>query len=102
MLKELIADKINIFKTGIQYHMFHALALIITGLLSDKLKKNLNSIYYLFISGIIFFSGSLYLISIFKYSFLGILTPIGGLFFIGGWIMLLYKISKKIISYESN
>ena len=102
ILKELIADKINVFKTGIHYHMFHALALIIVGLLSDKLRRNLNSVYYLFISGIIFFSGSLYLISTCKYSFLGVFTPIGGLFFIIGWALLLFKISTKNTNYEHN
>ena len=49
---------------------------------------------FFFIAGIILFSGSLYLISIYKYSFLGMVAPIGGLSFIIGWALLLYKISN--------
>jgi uncharacterized membrane protein YgdD (TMEM256/DUF423 family) len=93
-LENIIADKIDIFKTGVQYQIFHGLALILTGILSKVLEINLNISGYLFIIGIILFSGTLYLISIYKYSFLGMITPIGGLFFIIGWFILIFKISN--------
>ena len=95
-LSNMIGDEIEVFKTGVQYQIFHSLALILTGVLAKILNLDLNSVGYIFLTGIIIFSGSLYIISIYKYSFLGMITPIGGLFFIIGWIVLYYKISNLI------
>ena len=93
-LSNIIGDKMDTFKTGVQYQMFHSLALIIIGILSKVFEVDLSTTGYFFIIGIILFSGSLYLISIYKYSFLGMVAPIGGLSFIIGWTLLLYKISN--------
>ena len=93
-LENMIGDKMETFKTGVQYHMFHGLALILTGILSKIFEIDISSVGYLFIIGIILFSGSLYLISIYKYSFLGMIAPVGGLSFIIGWIVLFYKLSN--------
>ena len=93
-LANIIGDKMDTFKTGVQYEMFHSLALIITGILSKVFEVDLSGAGYFFIAGIMLFSGSLYLISIYKYSFLGMVAPIGGLFFIIGWALILYKISN--------
>ena len=93
-LEKIIADKMDTFKTGTQYQIFHGLALIMTGVLSKTLDIDLTVVGYLFILGIILFSGALYLIAIYKYSFLGMIAPIGGLFFIFGWIALLYLIAR--------
>ena len=82
------------FKTGIQYQIFHGIALIITGILSIVLKIDLNIVGYLFVSGIFLFSFILYLIAIYKYSFLGMVAPIGGLSFIMAWALLLYKVGN--------
>ena len=92
-LESTISDKMETFKTGVQYQIFHGLALIVTGLLSIVLKIDLSIAGYLFIVGICLFSGTLYLISIYKYSFLGMVAPIGGLSFIIAWSILFYKIS---------
>tara|TARA_B100000945_G_C20274368_1_gene545515 strand:- start:383 stop:736 length:354 start_codon:yes stop_codon:yes gene_type:complete len=92
-LEKLIGDKTETFKTGIQYQMFHSLGLIIIGILSKFFEIDLNTSGYLMISGIILFSGSLYLISIFKLTYFGIVAPLGGLCFIFGWLYLFYKIS---------
>ena len=92
-LESTIDDKMETFKTGVQYQIFHGLALIVTGLLSIVLKIDLSIAGYLFIVGICLFSGTLYLISIYKYSFLGMVAPIGGLSFIIAWSILFYKIS---------
>lgn len=91
-LSEIINDKIAVFKTGVQYHMFHAIALILAGIISKILTINTSTAAYFFIIGIILFSGSLYLISIFKFSNIGIITPIGGVCFIIGWSILFYNI----------
>ena len=93
-LENIIENKIDIFKTGIQYHMFHSLAIILTGIISKTFELPMHNVAYLFITGIILFSGSLYLIAIYKHSFLGAITPIGGMSFIIGWILLFYTLVK--------
>ena len=90
-LENMIGDKMDTFKTGVQYHMFHGLALILTGILSKIFEIDISTAGYLFAIGIILFSGSLYLISIYKYSFLGMIAPVGGLCFVFGWGFLIYK-----------
>ena len=93
-LQDLISDKMETFKTGVQYQMFHGLALILTGVLSKVFDLDASIAGYLFLIGIVLFSGSLYLIAICKYSALGMIAPIGGLSFIIGWAFLLYKVFK--------
>ena len=93
-LTNIIADKIEVFKTAVQYQIFHALSLILIGIISKIFSVDLNIVAYLIISGIFFFSGSLYLISIFKLSYLGMITPIGGILFIIGWSILLLRMSS--------
>ena len=92
-LESTIKDKMDVYKTGVQYQMFHSLALLIVGLLSISLSKNLDIVGYIFSIGIVLFSGSLYLIAVKKLSFMGMITPIGGALFIIGWILLLYKLT---------
>ena len=96
-LKEMVDERaIETYQTGVQYHFYHVIALAITGLL---LKNGSNVWYkragYLFIIGIIIFSGSLYTMTFLKaaavdgVNWLGAITPIGGLCFIVGWLCLL-------------
>jgi len=82
------------FKTGVQYQIFHGLGLILIGILSKVLEVDLSMSGYFIIAGVLFFSGSLFLISIFKLSFMGAIAPIGGLSFILGWITLFLKINS--------
>ena len=96
------AETVGIYQTGVQYQMYHALALIVVGLLVERMAGNLvNYTGYLFIAGIVLFSGSLYLIASLKAmhktvpAFVGIMTPIGGLLFILGWVVLLVALLKK-------
>ena len=91
-LEDKIADKMDTFKTGVQYQIFHGLALMLTGILSINLDVDLSIVGYLFIIGIVLFSLSLYLIAVCKYSFLGMVAPLGGLSFIMACALLLYKI----------
>ena len=93
-LANMIADKIEVFKTAVQYQIFHALGLILIGIISKIFSVDLNIVAYLIISGIILFSGSLYMISIYKLSYLGMITPIGGTLFIIGWSLLLFRLSS--------
>ena len=102
-LKKLVnADTVASYQTGVQYQFYHAMALIIIGILAEKLSSSfINYAGFFFIGGIIFFSGSLYLLASMKAmnkivpSFIYPITPLGGLFFILGWIMLLVAILKK-------
>jgi uncharacterized membrane protein YgdD (TMEM256/DUF423 family) len=102
-LKKVVTpENVAIYQTGVQYQMYHALALFIVGLLSEKIASGyLTTAGVLFVAGIVLFSGSLYLIvSLYAMNrtvptAVGILTPIGGLFFIGGWICLLVSLLKK-------
>lgn len=94
-LKEIITDEsMRTFETGARYHVYHSLALLMIGILLYYRKTSLMPIAgWLFVGGIICFSGSLYLISFSEVenlplNVLGPLTPIGGVLFIAGWILL--------------
>jgi len=101
---ERIADAktMEIYKTGVQYQMYHALALLFLGLMTGRMAGSLvNYSGFFFIAGVVFFSGSLYLIASLKTMnkvvppLVGIMTPIGGVFFILGWVLLLVSFLRK-------
>jgi len=102
-LKKIVdAETVGVYQTGVQYQMYHALALLVVGLLAEKLAGSLMSYSgFLFLGGIVLFSGSLYLIASLKAmnkdvpTAIGIMTPIGGLLFIIGWILLLVALVKR-------
>jgi len=77
----------SVFQTAVQYHFYHSLALLAVGViaLSQPQTALLRSSGYLFVVGIVVFSGSLYLLSISGMRWLGAITPLGGLAFIAGW-----------------
>lgn len=98
-LKPLLSiTELQTYETGVKYHLIHSLAIILIALLSNfnKNQKVITSAYLLFI-GIILFSFSLYLLSlkqvlgIENWSFLGPITPLGGLLFISGWLLLCWS-----------
>lgn len=98
-LKEKLTEKyLAIWETAVQYQMFHALGLILIGILmSSSLLgplTQLNWAGYLLLAGIIIFSGSLYVLSLSGIGILGAITPIGGVAFIAGWIMLIIAALK--------
>ena len=89
-------NRVATFETAVQYQSFHALALLLVGLLAMKIDSNLLTYAaYMFTVGTIIFSGSLYTLSITNLTFLGAITPIGGLLFLVGWGMLLVSIVKN-------
>lgn len=103
-LKKLVApETVGTFQTGVQYQMYHAFALLIAGLLWERLAGSISLVWagWSFIIGMLLFSGSLYALVMLKATNkvglggLGILTPIGGLFFIAGWVFLAMAIIKK-------
>jgi uncharacterized membrane protein YgdD (TMEM256/DUF423 family) len=83
----LSAELLSTFQTGVQYHMYHALALFGVGLLTlNYPAASLPKVSgYLFLAGILLFSGSLYLLSFTGVRWLGAITPLGGLAFLAGW-----------------
>jgi len=99
-LKRIVsANDVAVFQTGVQYQMYHTLALLITVIVYDRIRTNwLKWTGYLFSFGILFFSGSLYLITALNAfgksipTAIGIITPIGGVLFICGWLCLLIGI----------
>jgi len=86
----LSPERIETWQTGVQYHMFHTLALLGTGLLIEHggRTKILYGSAQLFLAGNILFSGSLYLLAVTGTSWLGMITPAGGLAYLGGWWLL--------------
>lgn len=102
-LKEkLQATELAIYETGVRYQFYHVFALLITGILYASFSN--NSMLWsgrLFIAGIVLFSGSLYALTYIlstgqdQWKWIGAITPIGGLCFISGWIMMVMSIIKK-------
>jgi uncharacterized membrane protein YgdD (TMEM256/DUF423 family) len=87
-----LAGRLDWFETGAEYHMVHALALILTGLVAERRQpsKVLGLAGALFVLGILLFSGSLYAMTLLaaNWKWLGAITPFGGLSFILGWVLL--------------
>ena len=82
----------SIYEKAVLYQMFHALSILIVSLINAFLdKSDLSIVIWCFAIGIILFSGSLYILSITQIKWLGAITPIGGLLFIVGWVLLFYK-----------
>jgi len=87
----LSPEMIAVFQTGVQYHMYHALALIlVSGIMGRMSGWLIQSAGWCFAAGIVFFSGSLYALAITGVTILGAITPIGGLFFLAGWACLAF------------
>ncbi|WP_033827466.1 DUF423 domain-containing protein [Bacillus andreraoultii] len=87
---------LSTWQTGVQYQMFHAVALLAIGILLSKFPDSslLSWSGWLFFVGIVLFSGSLYILSISGIKVLGAITPIGGVSFLAAWILLMVASSK--------
>jgi len=84
------------FHTGVEYQFYHALALLIVGMLRRWLTHPwLDYAAYAFIGGIILFSGSLYLYVLTGATAIAMITPIGGVAFILGWLLLALVVRKQ-------
>lgn len=85
----LTADMLAVWQTAVTYQMAHALGLFIVALLAFKLNTALLSwSAYLMLAGIVFFSGSLYVLALTGIRPLGAITPIGGAFFLVSWALV--------------
>jgi uncharacterized membrane protein YgdD (TMEM256/DUF423 family) len=102
-LKEILTEQsLNTFETGVRYQVYHVFALALTALIYKEFRnKFITTAGILFMLGIGFFSGSLYLLTYFSakaivgYEWVGAITPIGGLFFITGWLCLSLGVKYK-------
>lgn len=96
-LKKILSpEMLAVYKTGVEYQFYHALGLLLVGLLGFRVEsKWLRWSGTLLIFGIIIFSGSLYALSISGIKILGAITPIGGLAFVAGWICLAIAVWKR-------
>jgi uncharacterized membrane protein YgdD (TMEM256/DUF423 family) len=85
----LTPDMLAVFETGARYHMYHALAILLTGVLMSRLEgRALVTAGWAFGAGILLFSGSLYALALTGVTTLGAITPLGGVAFLIGWIAL--------------
>jgi len=96
-LKNILSPEVlAVYKTGVEYQFYHALGLLLIGVIGFQVKSKYLQWSGLFISiGIILFSGSLYVLSISGIKVIGAITPIGGLSFVAGWIFLAIAIIKR-------
>ncbi len=90
VLKDKIsAYQLEIFKTGVFYHLINALGLLAIGWFNTQIHDpKLNMACLLLFSGIILFSGSLYLLSLTQIKWFGMITPLGGIVLLVGWLMI--------------
>ncbi len=97
-LKSRVAeDLLAVWNTGVQYHMYHALALLLVGWLLQQSPADtaLRWAGGLFLAGILLFSGSLYTLVLSGVRPLGAITPIGGFAFLGGWLALAWGVFRQ-------
>jgi len=99
-LKDILSDsQLHSFETGIRYQLFHAITLLILALNTEKFNHHLKKSLKLMTTGVYLFSFSIYLLSIqdvigISLTFLGPITPIGGLLLITSWALLFFSIKK--------
>lgn len=84
------AELLAVYHTAVQYHFYHALGLLMVGLIAMQLPASglVRAAGWLMLAGIVLFSGSLYLLSMSGIRWLGAVTPFGGTAFIGAWLLL--------------
>ena len=104
-LKKIVSpEAVATFETGVRYQFYHTFALLLVAVLYEKFPNKFlvwagNS----FLAGMLLFSGSLYALALLNDSGnvglrkIGIVTPFGGLFFIAGWLFLMWGVSKRIL-----
>ena len=93
----LSAESMSIYQTGVQYQMTHALGLLLIGLLLERRTQNVKLIRagWLLVAGSVIFSGSLYGLALSGVRILGAITPLGGLCFLAGWILLVWAMATE-------
>ncbi len=96
---KLSEDQLKSFETGVKYQMYHAIILILIGIIFPFMKYSQIIMAWCFLIGILLFSFSIYGLILSsakgkKLSFLGPVTPMGGLLLVVGWVLLTYNLSR--------
>jgi len=92
----LSSELLSVYQTAVDYHMWHAIGLIVIGLIHEKKSSPVvQTSGFLMLAGIILFSGSLYALSLSGLRILGAITPIGGVCLLIAWILLAYAQLKN-------
>ncbi|PKV64068.1 uncharacterized membrane protein YgdD (TMEM256/DUF423 family) [Polaribacter sp. Hel1_33_96] len=97
-LKEILtAEQLLSFETAVRYQMYHAIVLLFVNIFEGFSAKQKNVISILFFMGVLFFSGSIYLIQLTSITAKSIwfVTPLGGFFFVIGWVSMMVIFIKK-------
>jgi len=97
-LKEILtAEQLLSFETAVRYQMYHAIVLLFVNTFEGFSAKQKNVISIMFFMGVLFFSGSIYLIQLTSITAKSIwfVTPLGGFFFIIGWVSMMVIFIKK-------
>jgi uncharacterized membrane protein YgdD (TMEM256/DUF423 family) len=97
-LKTLLAEngRLDTYELAVRYHFYHTLALLAIGILLDRKNSKYLSWSALFIlAGMLFFSGSLYILALLNTTSVALITPLGGVFMIVGWGLLFYSVIKN-------
>ena len=93
----LSADLLTVFETGVRYQMYHAFGLFVvawTAQQSSQAAAWVSMAGWLFVAGIVLFSGSLYLVSLSGVRWMGAFTPVGGVALLAGWLTLAWGVWK--------
>lgn len=95
---KLSEEMLTIFETGVRYHFYHAIGLLVVGLVAHYLPDSalLKWSGWLMVAGILIFSGSLYVLAASGIRWLGAITPIGGICFIASWILIAIAVGKGL------
>jgi len=89
-------DLLVVFETAARYQMYHALGLLAVAVLADRISHaGVRAAGWLFLAGTVFFSGSLYALSLTGIRALGAVTPVGGICFIAGWVALAIGVWRR-------
>jgi len=94
--KQVGPERLAVWQTAVQYHAWHGLALFGVGLLmrASPARRGLAAAGWLFVAGIVLFSGSLYLLVATGVSGFGMVTPVGGIAFLAGWATLGWSVLR--------
>ena len=99
-LKDVLdSNQLASFETGVRYQVYHGLSMLILGLNANKFTFSLTWTMRLMLAGVLLFSGSIYFLSLqdmlnVKLSFLGPVTPIGGVLMISSWVLFIVRVAK--------
>lgn len=91
----LTPERLDTWKTAVDYQMWNALGLLLISLISQNFGIELNWSKWLIFSGILIFSGSLYILCLTGISWLGAITPIGGVCLILGWVLIAIRLINQ-------